>query len=88
MSCLWKILYSQRLFKTTLTYSNQRNFKYDLCDKTFTQKSNVKSHMLVHTVKKDFQCEVGEKMLSLKGNLQSYMLSHTKVKAHECDICF
>ena len=58
-----------------------------MCDKRFTQKSNVKTHMLVHNGKKDFQCGVCEKKFSQKGDLKRHMLTHTKVKPHECDIC-
>ena len=55
--------------------------------KSFTQKSNLTRHMLVHSGMKDFYCEACEKTFSHKQSVKAHMLTHYKVKAHECDIC-
>ena len=39
-----------------VTHTKEKLFKRDVCDKSFTLKTNVKKHMLVHTGRKYFQC--------------------------------
>ena len=82
-SCFRLLLNLRRFQSSGSTINN----KCDVCNQSFTQKSTVKTHMLVHTGRKNFQCEVCEKKFLQKSHLKQHMLIHTKVKAHECDIC-
>ena len=54
-----------------VSHTKEKNFKCDVCDKSFTEKGSVKKHMLVHSRMKEHQCEVCEKKFSHKSNIKT-----------------
>ena len=52
----------------TRRHSNDKPFQCTQCDKTFSQKINLKQHIRTHTGDKTFQCRQYDKTFTLKEN--------------------
>ena len=57
------------------------------CGNCFTQKSNLKSHMLFHTDVKPYVCSACGKCFTHSPNLKIHMRIHTGDKQYTCDTC-
>ncbi|CAD6215532.1 GSCOCG00000341001-RA-CDS [Cotesia congregata] len=57
------------------------------CNKTFAQKSKLKTHELSHTGEKPFQCVNCDKAYTSKSKLNAHMRLHTGSNVHRCDVC-
>ena len=47
----------------------------DVCEKRFTQASNLKRHMRIHTNERPYECDVCEKRFTTSSNLQRHVRS-------------
>ena len=63
-------------------------YNCDKCDKTFSQKGNLKIHYLVHTGEKPFKCDICEQSFTSNENLQSHRRTHTGDKPFKDTIHF
>ncbi|XP_056640389.1 gastrula zinc finger protein XlCGF57.1-like isoform X2 [Diorhabda sublineata] len=66
---------------------NGENIKCDICLKTFSHKSKLDIHLLIHTGEKPFKCDICLKTFSQKSHLNVHLLIHTGEKRFKCDIC-
>lgn len=57
------------------------------CNKLFSTKQHLTTHMLVHTREKPFQCPECKKHFSLQTNMKKHMMVHTGEKPFSCDEC-
>ena len=64
-----------------------RPFACEMCDKRFSQKCNLVTHMRLHTGDKPYKCEFCEKRFTQKGNLDAHIKTHTKEKPFQCTLC-
>ncbi|CAL4083324.1 unnamed protein product [Meganyctiphanes norvegica] len=62
-------------------------FKCPYCEYKCDRKSNVKTHILIHTGDKPFKCEVCGHRCKQRGHLITHMLTHSNEKPFVCKIC-
>lgn len=71
-------LHFQLLKSFFLVFIGQKNYKCSICDKLFTQKSHVASHMLIHTGAEKLKCDLCDRAFIRKHDLKQHMFSHTQ----------
>jgi len=68
--------------------SSTSEFKCHLCDRNFTQKGNLQTHINSVHLKVKFNCEFCDYESTQKGNLERHIHAvHLKLKPFQCDEC-
>ncbi|XP_065307735.1 gastrula zinc finger protein XlCGF57.1-like [Dermacentor albipictus] len=58
-----------------------------ICERTFSNRSAVRRHLVTHTGAKDFSCTVCGRQFALKGTLVAHTLTHSGAKPYHCRLC-
>lgn len=62
-------------------------FNCEICDRKFSQKNHLTTHLRIHARDKPFQCEVCDRKFTDKSNFTRHHLVHTGDRPFECEVC-
>nr|CAD7202114.1 unnamed protein product [Timema douglasi] len=65
----------------------EKQFKCDICEKTFTQNSSLNIHMKLHRGQKDYTCQICSRSFAQNSSLKSHIRLHTGQKPFSCPFC-
>ncbi|CAG9804864.1 unnamed protein product [Chironomus riparius] len=66
--------------------NNAKLFQCEICERTFKEKSKLKSHRQIHTTERNFVCPTCNKAFKTQACLRSHRRVHNPVTI-ECDYC-
>ena len=70
-----------------LVHTGKKDFKCEVCEKMFSRKNNLRSHMLTHTKLKDHECDICKKKFARKFGLIQHFRIHLGEQPYGCAEC-
>ena len=67
-----------------LVHIRNKYFQCEVCEKKFSQKAHLKTHMLTHTKAKSHECDICKKKFSRKCSLVEHFRIHLGEKPYGC----
>jgi len=67
-------------------HTGEKNFKCDVCQATFSQKSALTQHLKTHNNQRDHVCHICNATFTRNDHLQTHLGTHSDVKKYNCTI--
>ena len=68
-------------------HTGKKDFQCEVCEKKFSHKHSLQTHMLTHTKVKAHECDICKKKFSQKGSLVQHFRIHLGEKPYGCSKC-
>ncbi|KYO43107.1 zinc finger protein 710 isoform X2 [Alligator mississippiensis] len=65
----------------------QKRWQCRMCEKSYTSKYNLVTHILGHNGIKPHSCPHCSKLFKQPSHLQTHLLTHQGTRPHKCDVC-
>ncbi|XP_069481319.1 zinc finger protein 710 [Ambystoma mexicanum] len=65
----------------------QKRWQCRMCEKSYTSKYNLVTHILGHSGIKPHSCPHCTKLFKQPSHLQTHLLTHQGTRPHKCDVC-
>ncbi len=65
----------------------QKRWKCRMCEKSYTSKYNLITHILGHNGIKPHECNLCGKLFKQLSHLHTHMLTHQGTRPHKCQVC-
>uniref|UniRef100_A0A4W3GS79 C2H2-type domain-containing protein n=1 Tax=Callorhinchus milii TaxID=7868 RepID=A0A4W3GS79_CALMI len=65
----------------------QKRWQCRLCEKSYTSKYNLVTHILGHSGIKPHECPHCRKLFKQPSHLQMHLLTHEGIRPHKCEVC-
>lgn len=66
---------------------DQKRWKCRMCEKSYTSKYNLVTHILGHNGIKPHECHLCGKLFKQLSHLHTHLLTHQGMRPHKCQVC-